>query len=411
MAARALSNQAKGNRRGAWIGVVFGLVFAGAGVAMLVFMLVLPMQRMLEARSWPSVPCTVVSSGVTTHTDSDGTTYGVEIEYRYEVDGRSYTADRRSFGVDGSSSGRSGKERFVADHPPGKQLTCFVDPDDPTEAVLNKGWSASLLWGLFPLPFLLIGLLVLWFSGRTLLGLGKEAGASPMSAGIDADDGAVPSADPNTTGPVTLRPGKQRVGGAIGLLVFALIWNGIVGVFVVHLVRSALRGNVDVCTSLFMVPFVLVGVVVLGAWVQKVLLIFAPAVVLELDRGAVPVGGSVSLKWRVVSRLGRLSSMSIDLVGEERATYRRGTDTITDTHTFYEERVVGAEPGDSAFDTLRAMPDRGSVVVAVPAETMHTFKADNNAIAWKLKVHGTVRRWPDPEDSYELTVLPMALGD
>ena len=411
MAKRALSNQTKDSRSGGCAMVLFGLVFAGAGAAMFVFMTVLPVAGMLSATGWEPVPCTVVSSQVTTNSDSDGTTYGVEITYRYEIDGRSYTSARRSFGGHGSSSGRSGKEKFVAEHPAGKALTCYVDPDDPSQAVLNRGLSLSLLWGLFPLPFLLIGLAVMWFGVRGLLGYEKKSTWRAKSVGVTRDDDAVPTMDTaHGDGPVVLRPGKQRFGGAIGLAIFALIWNGILSVFLVNLVGDYRAGSPDVCVTLFMVPFVLVGVVVIGAWIRQVMLVFAPVIELELDRAAVPVGGSFTLKWRVPGRRGRLSSMTIDLIGEEKATYRRGTDTVTDTHVFYEERVAGSGSSDQPFDTLPTVPDRGTVVVSIADEAMHTFKADNNKIEWKLKVCGVVPRWPDTKDSYEVTVLPMRLG-
>lgn len=408
MNTRALSDSAKKRTGGRVAGVLFGLIFAGAGVAMLVFLFVIPVMKVVEGRSWSEVPCTVVSSSVTTHSDSDGTTYGVEIRYRYEVDGRSYTSDRRSFAVDGSSSGRSGKEKFVANHPPGKAMTCYVDPADPASAVLDRGVSASFLWGLFPLPFLAIGLFVIYFSLR---GDRDTAGGAKSKAAKRQKRGVVPAALPEAAeGPLVLRPGKQRLGHAFGILLFVLFWNGIVGVFLFQLYKGYRKGEPDICQSLFMLPFIAVGVGMTIFWVQKVMLLFAPVIELELDRSAIPLGGSATLKWRVISRLGRLTAMSVVLEGEERATYRRGTDTITDTHTFYEQDLAEADGSDLAFDTLAAVPERGTVVMKVPGDTMHTFKAGNNKVVWTLKVHGQVPRWPDPVDRYELTVLPMRLG-
>ncbi len=408
MSARALSDKTKTRPGGRIAGVLFGLVFAGAGVAMLIFLFVLPVMRVVDGRGWTPVPCTVVSSTVTTHSDSDGTTYGVEIVYRYEIDGRSYSSDRRSFAVDGSSSGRSGKEKFVADHPPGKAMTCYVDPSDPASAVLDRGISASFLWGLFPLPFLAIGLFVIYFSLR---GNQDRTGGAKSKTAKRSKRGVIPDASAQAADErLLLRPGKQRLAYAAGILVFALFWNGIISVFLVQLFDGYRSGDPDVCLSLFMVPFVLVGAGLVFFWLRKVMLLFAPVIELELDRSAIPLGGSATLKWRVVSRLGRLSAMSVVLVGEERATYRRGTETITDTHTFFEQDLAEADGSDLAFDTLAAVPERGTVILKVPADTMHTFKAGNNKIVWTLKVRGQVPRWPDPVDSYELTVLPMRLG-
>jgi hypothetical protein len=38
-----------------------------------------------------------------------------------------------------------------------------VNPAQPSEAVLQRGWSSEMWWGLFPIPFVLIGLLGLFF--------------------------------------------------------------------------------------------------------------------------------------------------------------------------------------------------------------------------------------------------------
>ena len=85
---------------------------------------------------------------------------------------------------------------------------------------------------------------------------------------------------------VVLRVSARSVSSAIGLLVFCVIWNGIVGVFVVALVASIMGhmgatppgwfplpklgsgGNLPLAMTIFMglflTPFVVVGVMVLG---------------------------------------------------------------------------------------------------------------------------------------------------
>ena len=54
----------------------------------------------------------------------------------------------------GSSGGRSGKADIVAAHPRGARVRCWVDPDDPTEAVLERGLTTQAFVGLVPAAFI-----------------------------------------------------------------------------------------------------------------------------------------------------------------------------------------------------------------------------------------------------------------
>lgn len=47
---------------------------------------------------------------------------------------------------------------MVAELPPGTQTICFVNPNDPSEAVIQRGWVPEMWWGLLPIPFLLFGI-------------------------------------------------------------------------------------------------------------------------------------------------------------------------------------------------------------------------------------------------------------
>ena len=70
--------------------IIFGLIFAGAGAAMIKPLLITPLQKSVAAKSWNAVTATVVSSKVKSHDSDDGTTYSPYIAYRYEVGGGEY---------------------------------------------------------------------------------------------------------------------------------------------------------------------------------------------------------------------------------------------------------------------------------------------------------------------------------
>ena len=111
-----LSKQAGGNAS-PWLLVMFFGAFAGCGGIILVAM-GRGAVNVFAARSWHSVPATVVSSRVRSHSGDDGTTYSVDVLYRYSVNGREYRSNRYGF-MRGSSSGYDAKRKVVDRLPPG----------------------------------------------------------------------------------------------------------------------------------------------------------------------------------------------------------------------------------------------------------------------------------------------------
>ena len=112
------------------------------------------------ARDWAQTPCIIESSAVRSHTSSGshgGTTYNVDILYRYKINGRTYRSNQYDF-LGGSSSGYASKAAIVEQFPPGKHAVCYVNPSDPEDAVLDREYSWEMLFGLIPLLFIIIGI-------------------------------------------------------------------------------------------------------------------------------------------------------------------------------------------------------------------------------------------------------------
>jgi len=132
------------------VGVLFSLVFTVVGSVLLYTFLLRPCFKILSARHWPAVPCVILSSDVRSHRDSGhGATYSVNILYGYEFGGREFKANRYDF-MGGSSSGSGAKYSIVAQHPPGSRTVCYVNPADPAEAVLKRGFTPTMWLGLIP---------------------------------------------------------------------------------------------------------------------------------------------------------------------------------------------------------------------------------------------------------------------
>lgn len=210
-----------------------------------------------------------------------------------------------------------------------------------------------------------------------------------------ADD-ASPGRD--DSGPLVLRSTSSRIGKAIGALFFAGFWNGIVSIFVVHLVNSALRGSFEWFLGLFLIPFVLIGLGLIGFFVHSFLGLFAPRVVVTLSHQRLRLGEGVELDWRFTGRTHRIEKLTIGVEGSEEATYRRGTRSTTDRHVFARIPLITS----TDISGIRS----GRVRLQLPFKSVPTFNARNNKIVWSLRIDGVIRRFPDVADAFPLNVLP-----
>jgi len=332
------------------------------------------------------VPCTIQTSKVVEHSDSDGSTYSVEVSYRYKVNGQPFVSSRYKF-MTGSSSGHSGKQAVVDALPPGKQTVCYVDPNNPAEAVIERGFTSDLLFGLIPLVFVMIG-------AGGLIGMVVYKGKKIRPSGS-------PGPSPPRPGPVTLKPTTSpgtRLGCAIG---FSLFWNGIVSIFLFQVIDGWRHGHGEGCMTIFLVPFVLVGIGGIGAIFYYFLALFNPRPTLKLSSGVAALGETIELEWETEGNVNRVTSFAITLEGREEATYRRGTTTTTDKSVFTTIELAKSKGRDFR---------RGKVKVAIPADTMHSFAAKNNKIVWCLKVKGDIPKWPDVNEEFAFEVRPQRLA-
>jgi hypothetical protein len=142
---------------------LFFLFFFALGSLFELF-LVREFGRALGQRAWKRVPCTILGSEVREQGDHTKP-YVFAVSYRYEHAGRSYagSAYKRSY---------SGSDKYfeaqslVRKYPPDAGLSCYVNPVNPSEAVLQRDSLALGLVILFPLIFVLIGAGGIYFTWR-----------------------------------------------------------------------------------------------------------------------------------------------------------------------------------------------------------------------------------------------------
>lgn len=124
----------------------------------------------VAAAGWNTTSCSILSSRVATeesqHAGERETLYRVDVRYSYEVAGHRYESTRYRF-IDPFTNGRGSAETAVARNAPGSVVPCYVDPDAPRNAVLDRRLSPFMLIVLLPAAITGLGL---W----TLAGIGVE---------------------------------------------------------------------------------------------------------------------------------------------------------------------------------------------------------------------------------------------
>lgn len=369
-------------------------VFLVAGLGAGAFFL-RPMLQTIAARSWQPTPCTILYSAVRTHADDEESTYSLDVLYNYYVGGREHRSSRFQ-----SLSSSGGYDRYAdaaRRFPAGSRAICFVDPADPEEAVLERSFGKQYMGAIVPLLFILVGAAGVYFVGHRMI---WGARAKP-SAGLDwlpvtlATGRGYPTP---AAAPVELKPTATPLGKFFGFLVLCLFWNGLVSVFVWQVVQGWRSGERDWSMTLFLVPFVVVGLALVAGAVYQLLALANPHPHLALSAASLPPGGTGQLGWRFRGRAGRIRRLHITLEGCEEATYRSGKSTSTDRHIFAVVEIVDT-------DLAAAIP-AGSASFSVPAGTMHSFAAPHNRIVWTLKVRGEIAGWPDVDEDFDLAVVP-----
>lgn len=374
---------------------VFCSVFLIAGAAMAYFMTVRPLYQVFTARNWLETPCTIRSSEVQIQRGDESDSHIIDITYDYEFEGQPYVGDRYHFAPISTNTSVKWKRQVVREHPPGHKTVCYVHPDDPEQSVIERGLTREMWWGLFPIPFLAVGIGGVVFGSR-LSRKSKAAGDAESTAGpqqlLEASESAA------TDGPRVLKPSVAPVAAFGVALLICLFWNGITSVFVWHVVQSFLDGKPEWLLTLFMTPFVLIGLGLLAVSGYLFLAIFNPRPELTLSRGRSPLGSLCEVRWQFRGSIRSVRNFKLVLKGEEKATYRRGTDTHTDTSTFFEHLFY--EAGHPVHIAT------GHAECEVPADSMHSFSADHNQINWSLEVAADIPFWPDISLSFPLEVTP-----
>ncbi|MCW8130207.1 MAG: DUF3592 domain-containing protein [Planctomycetota bacterium] len=393
--------------------ILFFLAFLAAGIAVGIVIFYKVHEGVRIHREYVQGTCVITAARLHTNSDSDGTTYRPEFEFEVIV-----PHDPRNRGDEGryAAKGYDGADVATSSHDSNNAIVkafkvngtypCWYDPGDPHKAVLAKPSAWNLLWLLFPLPFAGVG----FFGTIWVIRSRFRAGAAPspereafLNKGTkrQAAEQAVAllsqaKATPGTRLPYKLAQDQTERLAALGLGCFGLVWTGITGA-----VWIGMWSGKDWMGIVFLGLFVLVGLGMLAAAAWQAMIGWGVGETAVEVSSYQPLPGE---EFEIsVAQHGHMAmnELSVWLVCEEKATYRQGTNTRTDSERLLEEKL-GAKHN---LTVTGAGSEELRIRARVPAEAMHTFKSPHNEVRWFVEVRGDIQRWPDFKRSYPIRVL------
>ena len=383
---------------GCVVAAIYAVLFV-AGMTVLYAFFLEPFHNAIAAYGWTPTSCTIYYSKVEPVTDKEkkndkgGATivgYRPEIKYDYRVNGRHHRSERIWF-IRPSPDTQADAKKVVDKYPQSSEQQCFVDPKDEDFAVLERGFRPQMLIALFPAALAIIGV-----TGMVSRVLRRVSTPDPRFAPVHH----------HPPGATLTHRAKSGVLALLLTVLFAIVWNAAIS-FMVREVVKTWREGIPGCWgwffTIFVIPFALIGLLLLVMSVYFFLKLFHPRPSLRLSNAEIPAGGSAELTWRFWGRYDRLHRLRISLEGREEATYQSDDDTATAREVFASIPLI---------DAIRPQEIRwGKVKLVVPDSAVPTFSSPHNRIAWAIRVCGEIRRWPDVDEEFEFNVLPAMVGE
>ncbi|BCU76464.1 DUF3592 domain-containing protein [Luteolibacter sp. LG18] len=342
---------------GKWMQLALVSFFGLIGFGVLGAFVVPGIVRSVQARRWVPVPAEVVWSRVGV-SHGRGTTYRVDIFYRYTFEGHAYASNR--YGAsEGGSSGFSAKQQAVDAHPPGSTFTCLVNPSKPWMAVVEPvtgSLGQLVFFALLSLPFAAIGVAG-WRD------LWKNRGSQARS-----EVGSVPPAT------LVLAP-PGRMGGAVGLGILAAMCYG-----------PVFLAGWDAW------PFLPFGAFLTWHAARWMLTLNGPRFELRMSPAVLAPGGRASLSWRRTTGRGEVRRLTLRLECTEIRGYGKHK----------RRRLLHLLP-------LADIPSPGAesirpIEFAVPSDARPSEAHDETRVEWKLHILTEAPRRPTAKDEHGIEV-------
>lgn len=166
--------QKRGEKSRAGAFYLAGIGFAVALVgALFVYLMWNSFLRAKATREWPEVSCLVIVSRVKERSEKIASNkYSWRIEYIYDFEGKSYQSNLHTLRASKWMSDRAKVDKLIEKYPEGGRAVCFVNPEEPGQAILKHDSKAAgySIW--FPMLFVVggLGITISSLRGVKLLG-------------------------------------------------------------------------------------------------------------------------------------------------------------------------------------------------------------------------------------------------
>jgi hypothetical protein len=127
--------------------IVFALLILNVVFLGIIFFM---RRKMATVSEWPSAMGTVGSSGIDRRSSGDGYTDYPSVQYSYQVNGQPYQGTKIAPGME---VGGTGAGKVVARYTAGAQVMVFYNPQNPSDAVLERKAPAQWIMWLLLLIF------------------------------------------------------------------------------------------------------------------------------------------------------------------------------------------------------------------------------------------------------------------
>ena len=371
---------------------LFG-AFGIMGILLIFVFFILPVRNIIQAKSWVEAPCTITKSEIESHSSKgrkkrNSSTYKVIINFKYIYKDKEYEGGQYNFD-DSSSSGYAGKEEIISNFPVGFSTKCYLNPQKPSSAVLNKDFYASLWFAILPLIFICIGFGGIYFTFKSK----KKPGLTEPSGYNKNLNSRIGSADPFFVNNKILSSTSPWV-----TFLFALFGTTFWNVIVIYAIYQDCQFEINNLSG-FLWIFVIIGLLLILLCFYNFLLIFNPTINLELINQNIKLGDNFLFKLNCKGNFRKIKKLKITLIAFESASYQNGKHKKTKTNKFLEEILLITEVSDLMFGK--------TITFKIPENTMCSFQSNNNAITWKICVEGEIKLYPDIDSEFIIKVAPV----
>lgn len=303
--------------------------------------------------------------------------------------------------------------------PPDRKIDCRYRIGQPEQVVIF--WNVSI-WGWFFLllsvSLCILGFVGFWQSFRLKPMSLERQMAKSSKPSLGATQGSLTSKaslwptipdiwfineSPGTHLAFRLPLASQSLFPLIGITFFALAWNIVAGsVFFYSLLYSGEDLSEQIAGTVLRTLFFGVGILLMTWTIHKILLVFGTGpTLLEISDHPILPGR----RYRVlVQQTGvlRIREFNVEIVCEEIARFRQGTETITSRKDVFRQPLFSRND----FETSADAPLHQEFFLCLPIGAMHSFRHDNNEIVWKLSVFADISGWPNVVRECPIVVRP-----